>query len=198
MGKDIDITDISRLMEWDETSFHWLYREYYKSLVAHAMRLIGDAPCAEDIVEELFVHIYDTRQTFTSFQALRNYLYSSVYHRCIDNLRHNKTVNLFAQDPTLRGEAMTEEEDDEASFREEFYRRLFKVIDSMPPRQRAVFVAAMEGKSNKEIALELGVSVDTVKTQKKRGMKTLREEMSDGRMAKALNLLLLYYIITPN
>ena len=44
MGKDIDITDISRLMEWDETSFHWLYREYYKSLVAHAMRLIGDAP----------------------------------------------------------------------------------------------------------------------------------------------------------
>ena len=115
----------------------------------------------------------------------------------IDNLRHNKTVNLFAQDPTLRGEAMTEE-DDEASFREEFYRRLFKVIDSMPPRQRAVFVAAMEGKSNKEIALELGVSVDTVKTQKKRGMKTLREEMSDGRMAKALNLLLLYYIITPN
>ena len=90
------------------------------------------------------------------------------------------------------------EEDDEASFREEFYRRLFKVIDSMPPRQRAVFVAAMEGKSNKEIALELGVSVDTVKTQKKRGMKTLREEMSDGRMAKALNLLLLYYIITPN
>ena len=56
----------------------------------------------------------------------------------------------------------------------------------------------MEGKSNKEIALELGVSVDTVKTQKKRGMKTLREEMSDGRMAKALNLLLLYYIITPN
>ena len=184
-------------MEWDETSFHWLYREYYKSLVAHAMRLIGDAPCAEDIVEEIFVHIYDTRQTFTSFQALRNYLYSSVYHRCIDNLRHNKTVNLFAQDPTLRGEAMTEE-DDEASFREEFYRRLFKVIDSMPPRQRAVFVAAMEGKSNKEIALELGVSVDTVKTQKKRGMKTLREEMSDGRMAKALNLLLLYYIINPN
>lgn len=60
MGKDIDITDISRLMEWDETSFHWLYREYYKSLVAHAMRLIGDAPCAEDIVEELFVHTYTT------------------------------------------------------------------------------------------------------------------------------------------
>lgn len=197
MGKDIDITDISRLVEWDETSFHWLYREYYKSLVAYAMHFIDDAQGSEDIVEELFVHIYDTRQTFASFQTLRKYLYGSVYHRCIDYLRHSKTVNLFAQGTTPQGEATTED-DDEESFREEFYRRLFKVIDSMPPRQRAVFVAAMEGKSNKEIATELGISIDTVKTQKKRGMKTLRAEMNDGKMGKALSLLLIFYIITPN
>ena len=56
----------------------------------------------------------------------------------------------------------------------------------------------MEGKSNKEIATELGISIDTVKTQKKRGMKTLRAEMNDGKMGKALSLLLIFYIITPN
>ena len=195
MSRITDITDISRLVEWDETSFHWLYREYYKSLVTYAMHLVDDMPCAEDIVEELFVHIYDTRLPFASFQALRNYLYSSVYHRCIDNMRHNKTVNLFAQETARHGEAMIDD-DETASFREEFYRRLFKVIDAMPPRQRAVFVAAMDGKSNKEIAEELGISVDTVKTQKKRGMKTLREDMNDGRMASALKYLLLFYLMS--
>lgn len=158
------------------------------------MRFIDDMPCAEDIVEELFVHIFDTRQTFTSFHALRNYLYGSVYHRCIDNMRHNKAIKLFAQETTSCRDAMIEDEE-AACFREEFYRRLFKIIDTMPSRQRAVFVAAMDGKSNKEIAEELGISVDTVKTQKKRGMKTLREEMKDSSMASALKCFLLIYIM---
>lgn len=197
MGRNTDITDISRLVEWDETSFHWLYREYYKSLVAYGIRFVDNTQCAEDIVEELFVHIYDTRQTFTSFRALRNYLYSSVYHRCIDIMRHGKTVDLFAQELTSHGEAMIDD-DETASFREEFCRRLFKSIDAMPSRQRAVFVAAMEGKSNKEIAEELGISIDTVKTHKKRGMKTLREEMKGGKFANALNAMLLFYFMASN
>ena len=197
MGRNTDITDISRLVEWDETSFHWLYREYYKSLVAYGIRFVDNTQCAEDIVEELFVHIYDTRLTFASFHALRNYLYSSVYHRCIDIMRHGKTVDLFVQEATSHGEAMIED-DETSSFREEFYRRLFKSIDSMPSRQRVVFVAAMEGKSNKEIAEELGISIDTVKTQKKRGMKTLREEMKGGKFANALNAMLLFYFMASN
>lgn len=158
------------------------------------MRFLDDASHAEDIVEELFVHLYDTRPPMASFQALRRYLYSSVCHRCIDQIRHRDTVNNFAREMASNGEA-TMEEDDAASFREEFYRRLFIVIDSMPARQRAVFAAAMEGKSNKEIADELGISTDTVKTQKKRGMKTLREEMGSTDANILLDLFLLIYIM---
>ncbi len=194
MGKEIEITDISRLVEWDEASFHWLYREYYKSLVAYALRFLDDVSHAEDIVEELFVHLYDSRPAIASFQALRRYLYSSVCHRCIDDIRHRDTINTFAKEMASHGEA-TMEEDNAASFHEEFYRRLFKIIDSMPARQRAVFVAAMEGKTNKEIAEELGVSIDTVKTQKKRGMKTLREEMNTTDANILLDMFLLLYIM---
>lgn len=194
MGKEIEINDISRLAEWDEASFHWLYREYYKSLVAYAMRFLDDASHAEDIVEELFVRLYDTRPQFVSFQALRHYLYNCVCHRCIDYIRHRDTVNNVAKEMASGGEAAIEE-DEAACFREEFYRRLFKTIDSMPARQRAVFVAAMEGKTNKEIAEELGVSIDTVKTQKKRGMKTLREEMRSANSSALLEFFLLLYIM---
>lgn len=194
MKKDIDITEISRLVEWDETSFHWLYREYYKSLVAYAMRFLDDVSHAEDIVEDLFVHLYDTRPAIGSFLALRRYLYSSVCHRCIDYIRHRDTINTFAKEMASNGE-VTIEEDQVASFREEFYRRLFKVIDSMPTRQRAVFVAAMEGKTNKEIAEELDVSIDTVKTQKKRGIRTLRKELSSANTNIYLDLFLLLYIM---
>ena len=158
------------------------------------MRFLDDASHAEDIVEELFVRLYDTRPQFVSFQALRHYLYSCVCHCCIDYIRHRDTVNNVAKEMASGGEA-TIEEDEAASFREEFYRRLFKIIDTMPARQRAVFVAAMEGKTNKEISEELGVSIDTVKTQKKRGMKTLREEMGSANSSALLELFLLLYIM---
>lgn len=184
----VDITDISRLVQWDEASFHWLYSEYYKSLVSYAVRIIGDIGRGEDIVQELFVKIYDTRQPFASFQSLRTYLYNSVRNRCVDDLRHRSVVNDFNTVAASQGERTTDDDDD--SYREEFYRRLFRLIDALPPRQRAVFAAAMEGKSNKEIAEELGVSIDTVKTQKKRGMKMLRGKLNRGD-TRAMYLIIL-------
>ncbi len=178
MQKDtMKIEEITRLVQWDEASFHWLYDEYYKSLVAYAMHLTGNQDLGEDIVQEVFVHIYDTRQQFTSFPSLRSYLYNSVRNRCVDDKRHRGVVEVYNKTMASQGEASTE--DDEAnSYREEFYRRLFRLIDAMPLRQRTVFVEAMNGKSNKEIADALGVSIDTVKTQKKRGLKILREKLN--------------------
>lgn len=182
-----EISDITRLNLWNEASFHWLYDEYYKSLVGYAMRLLGDMGRAEDIVQELIVSIYDTRRQFASFQALRTYLYNSVRNRCIDVLRHLSVVDGYSKAVASHGEATTEDDDD--SYREEFYRRLFRLIDAMPSRQRDVFVAAMDGMSNKEIAEKLGVSIDTVKTQKKRGMKLLRTNMNAHDVVLLLLLL---------
>lgn len=185
----MEINEITRLVQWDETSFHWLYNAYYKSLVAYAMRLIGNQQRGEDIVQEVFVHIYDTRQQFASFPSLRCYLYNSVRNRCVDDKRHRGVVEVYNKTMASQGEASTE--DDEAnSYREEFYRRLFRLIDAMPLRQRTVFVEAMKGKSNKEIAEALGVSIDTVKSQKKRGLKMLREKMHQQEFMIVLLLML--------
>jgi RNA polymerase sigma-70 factor (family 1) len=183
----MDNNEISRHVQWDEAAFHWLYDEYYKSLVAYAMRFIGIQERGEDIVQEVFVHIYNTRQQFESFLSLRNYLFRSVRNHCLDDLRHRSVVESYNESVVSQGEATTE--DDEAdSFREEFYRRMFRLIDSMPPRQRSVFVEAMKGKTNKEIADKLGVSIDTVKTQKKRGMKLLRDKLSQSEFVVAVLL----------
>ena len=55
-------------------------------------------------------------------------------------------------------------------------------IESLPDRQRSVFLLAIEGKKNSEIAETLHISEDTVKTHRKRGMATLREKMSDDML----------------
>ena len=68
---------------------------------------------------------------------------------------------------------ITEEDTNE----EEVYRLLFKSIDQLPPRCREIFVLQMEGKKNEEIAQTLGLSIETVKTQKKRAVQAIKKRM---------------------
>jgi RNA polymerase sigma factor (sigma-70 family) len=59
---------------------------------------------------------------------------------------------------------------------------LFLAIDSLPQRQREVFLSAMQGKSNGEIATQMNIGVETVKTLKRRGKEKLRHILSPDKM----------------
>ena len=71
-------------------------------------------------------------------------------------------------------EKSTEEED---TNEEEVYRLLFRAIDKLPTRCREIFLLHMDGKKNEEIATALGISIETVKTQKKRAIQSIKEQM---------------------
>ena len=60
---------------------------------------------------------------------------------------------------------------------EEVYRLLFRAIDKLPTRCREIFLLHMDGKKNEEIATALGISIETVKTQKKRAIQSIKEQM---------------------
>ena len=78
--------------------------------------------------------------------------------------------------------------DEEAVNDEEIYRHLFKLIDELPPRCREIFLLYMEGKKNEEIAAMLQLSVETVKTQKKRAMAYIRDNLDKAvLLALAIN-----------
>ena len=74
-------------------------------------------------------------------------------------------------------------------FTEEIFRQLFMTIDSLPERCKQVFLLHMEGKKNEEIAAALYVSLETVKTQKKRAMSLLRKKLSPYHFALLLSIL---------
>ena len=173
------------LLLWNEESFHWLYSEYYKALAAFAYRMTGVDTAAEDIVQETMSALYEQRPAFTSLQQLRGFLFTTVRNRAVSYCRHQAVQRHYAPDEE---ESMTMD-DDEMAFREELYRVLFRLIDSMPRGQRDVIVMHMAGMTTREIAEELGVGIETVKTQKKRAMCTLR----DGLSGKQLSAFLIFF-----
>lgn len=160
----------------DRSTFHLLYKTYYKALTSYAVSLLSSRDAAEDVVQEAFATIWESGgEKLISVSYVKRFLYLFVRNKCIDSLRHRKIMDDYAQSLTFSGHRLSEEED---LFTEDIYIQLFKMIDKMPDRQREVFLLYMKGKSNKEIAEALQVSIETVKTWKRRGKEYLKENLS--------------------
>lgn len=65
-------------------SFRQLYSRYYKALMLYAMKMTEDEETAEDIVQNVFLHLWENREIFDDENVVRNFLYLSVRRRAID------------------------------------------------------------------------------------------------------------------
>lgn len=114
------------------------------------------------------------------------------FHRnaSIDYLKHKDVEFDYLQKIIESHQAYSIGDDEEDGFfTEEIFRQLFMTIDSLPERCRQVFLLYMEGKKNEEIAAVLCVSLETVKTQKKRAMSFLRKKLGPHHFALLLSIL---------
>jgi RNA polymerase sigma-70 factor (family 1) len=159
----------------DRNTFHLLYMHYYKILVFYSMQIVSVKEVAEDIVQDLFTTILERDTQFQTSESFYAYLYNSIRNASINYLRHKNVEESYVQSVIEHYEEM--KEDEEQPFEPEVYRRLFKAIDSLPDRCKKVFIHYMDGQKNEEIATALNVSIETVKTQKKRAISSLRKQL---------------------
>lgn len=169
--------NIEAILHWDDNSIGMLYENFYQSLVSYSLRITTNITASEDIVQELFSKIWEDKITFTTPAIIKSYLYNSVKNRSINYLRHNNIENnIFKQTPELE-DFHVSANGEEDFFTEEIYRQLFLMIDKLPNRQREIFLLCMDGKKNQEIADTLNLSIETVRTHKKRAIKYLKEKL---------------------
>jgi len=167
-------------------SFQHLYKDYYDSLVSFAESYVVRRDVAEDIVQEVFVGLWEKKPHFLSKVALNTYLYTSVKNSALDFLKHQEVENRYAEHFL----SASKENRWEAKLDEEMLNLLFQGIDRLPGRCREIFLMHLDGLSNEEIARQLGLSILTVKTQKKKAMRVLREYFSNQNDKKSSFLLI--------
>ena len=168
--------DIAVVHRWDESSLQLLYRHFYKALVAFSNQMVGNIEIAEELVQDTFVSLWQQRNTFKNQGVLKAYLYNSVRNKSISHLRHEKVERNRIESFELDYKLMMGNDDD--SYREDLIRQLLLSIDTLPPKQRKIFLLSIKGKSYEEIAQELNISPETVKKHRMRGLKRLRENLS--------------------
>ncbi len=164
----------SLLKEDDQLAYLEIYDRYKVLLQNHAMKKLSDMDDVEDILQELFIDVWDKRSAIHLTTGLASYLYTAVRNRIFNHFykkqREGKYLNSLG-DVIEKGEYVTD-----LAIREKEYAEIIKnEIYALPPRMKEVFLLHRnEGLTYKEIAEQLGTSELTVATQVKKSLKTLR------------------------
>ena len=155
-----------------------LFKTYYVPLCDYARAILGDAVEAEDVVQDLFTRLWNDKGNVETLVSEKSYLYASTRYRALNVLKHKAVVKrnhplLLDFIEELQQEGYSEEEELKIE-------RIKAVLDALPPRCRSVFtMSCLEGKTYREIAVELGISVNTVKFHVKQAYKEIHAVVFD-------------------
>ena len=158
--------------------FRTLYNKNAPLLISYACRFV-DQPIAEDIVQDVFLKIWQKRSFIFQKEGIHTYLYNSVRHGCLDYLKHKGVISNYIERiiNKLKIEELYYNDDPQFLFTEdERLKSIYKEINNLPDRCREIFsMAYLEERKTTEIANLLNVSKRTVESHLYKALKTLRE-----------------------
>lgn len=159
-----------------------IFHTYYQRLCHFAWQIVRDEDVVQDLVQEAFIAFWKNRSSLADDELVhRSYLYSTVKNLCLNRLRHAKVVDNYR---LIQQEKPQELQNQEMVIirkliRAEIMEDVIRIIQSMPAGCQQVFrLSYLEGLSNEEVAKELSISLNTVKTHKKRGLRLIRTKIN--------------------
>jgi len=177
MLRDSEIT--GRIRQGDIREFETLFRSSYASLVRYAGTLIKDQDTAEEIVQDLFVRLWQEREKINIESSLNGYLFRSVHNRCLHHFEHMKVVERHAQEMAFESELNTEDPAEALQYKE-LQAKIAAVIERLPERCGKIFcLNRFEGLKYSEIAEKLSISVKTVEANMGKALKEFRKALAE-------------------
>ena len=168
-------------------NFDSIYINNFSRLFLFAKEYVLFDEEAENIVQDIFLMLWEKREALRVDVSLTAYLFTLVKNKCIDFLRHQMVEQMYSENVKHEyNEELNvklfalESFDHNFSSEEDIETLLRNAIDKLPEKCRLIFIKSrIEGKKYKEIAEELNLSVNTVEGQISIALKKLREELKD-------------------
>ena len=167
---------ILKLKNGDRKAFQMLYSEMFPKLCAFANKYLDDRDASIDLVQDVFMRIWDNRASIRTNTSLSSFLFVSVKNAAINYLKKKtSTENLHHNYTKLNSESIYEYN----LLEQDVFSNVYSYIQSLPKRSREVMLLTLNGVSNAEIQDELGISINTVKTLKKHSYKKMKEKFKN-------------------
>jgi len=169
------------------SNFEKIYSVYFPKLVRFAREFVLSTEDAENIIQDIFIYLWEHQEVLKSISNLNAFLFVLVKNRCIDFIRQKK----LQEQKREEFESVTKKEfklkiyalqqfDENALSVNDIEAILNEAINSLPEKCREIFsLSRMEALTHKEIAERLNISTKTVENQITTAIKKLRIELKD-------------------
>lgn len=167
---------VKSIKNGDHKAFENLFNFYCQRLINFVRRYIIDVQIAENIVQEVFVSVWNQRERLNPSKMIKSYLFTAVKNEALNELRHRdvqtrsqeRILNLITKDTNPEQELTSAEIDKE----------IHQAINELPEKCREIFkMNRFDELKYAEIAEILNISIKTVETQMGRALKKLRERL---------------------
>lgn len=151
-----------------------LFKEHYEALHRYAFTILKDEDDAKDVLQMVFINIWERRESLNIMGSAKSYLYRSVYNESLNYIKKEGVRQKHHQGAgSLQDSVDMRQSEIESAL--EWKQKVNKVLEQMPPQCRTVFVKSRtENKKYIEIAEELGISVKTVEAHMSKALKIIR------------------------
>lgn len=166
----------------DMQILHAVYDRYFRLLCFYGRRYLPEMVEVEDIVQDLFVDLYQRGMRFANEKALAVYLHRCIYNACLNKIN---SANIRKRHREIIADILAEEHADPSVFNADVVEdnllwKIMQAVDQLPPQCANVFrLSYVERLSINEVAERLGISANTVNSQRTRAKKLLQQLLKD-------------------
>jgi len=169
---------VQRIRDDHVDSFELLYHRYMRKLYYFSFNYLKIKEEAEEIVQTVFINLWEHRKSLDDSLSIKSYLYKSTTNAVYNQLKRNALRNKWVEQKLLKPEPASNE-----TFEQIYYHDLEQTIDQiiakLPPQQRKIYILSrIEGLSYEEISKQLDLSVRTVENQMYRALKVIKEQLA--------------------
>lgn len=158
----------------DSKAFDEMYRRYHNEISRYVLKFVKSAEHTEDLCQEIFLKMWEKRETLPNLQSFRAYLFTVSKNRVLDFLRHAATER-SAREEIIRASLQHASHVEESLQSEEYQRYLQKVLHELSPRDQEVFRLCREMEHSYDEAAEvLGISRNAIKKHMVKAIKYIK------------------------
>lgn len=162
-----------RLNQGDESALVEIYKQFWQPLFISAYNILKDKESCEDILQNLFINLWNKREQLQIHTSLEAYLHTAVRYRVFTYIRDGKKIREFMEN--FREPEHTPSPEVEL-LRKEIEGQVHDIINQLPDRCKAIYKLSREQQlSHQEIATKLGLSKKTVENQITIALRRIRE-----------------------